>query len=187
MGDRSDSPLFVALCTQHALLQHSIQSQVFYGQAAWIEILDDQSVQWAGCWGDHIYFWLATQFGEVVDLNANVAYKKRAHQGQAHKPLYSPPNLWSKEIPKFYHYIPEGVAEVELTDPKDQERLKAAQLEITSKCQPPLITPDEEFPNEPMICPGRKVLDDSKRTFKHFDRALSVVGIPPSPFDPHLQ
>lgn len=184
-GDRVDYPLMVAAACVEALKNFGIESRVMYGQAAWIEILEDNSVVWAGCWGKNIHFWVATQDGEVVDLNTSVMHRKRAHDNPV-KPLYSPPMLWSEEVPRFYRYVPEGVAELELTDTRDQERWETVKREIQEKCTPTALDSSDEnsldFPNEPILCSGRRLLDDSNSTFKHFDRALSVRGIPESPF-----
>ncbi len=182
-GDRVDYPLMVAAATTEALKQFGIEARVMYGAAAWIEVMEDQSVQWAGCWGDFFYFWAATQYGEVVDLNASVAYKKQSHSKQDLKPMYSPPILWSAEVPSFFRFKPEGVAELELHDEKDIKRYELVLEEIREKCTPKAIEGKKpEFPNEAIICPGRKVLDDSSQTFRMFDRALSVYGMPPNPF-----
>jgi hypothetical protein len=186
-GDRVDFPLMVAAATVEALKNFGIESRVMYGQAAWVEVLEDQSVVWAGCWGENIHFWVATQDGEVIDLNTSVAFKKRAHDNPAIKPLYSPPILWAAEVPKFYRYLPEGVAELELTDERDIKRYEVVLAEIKEKCGPQFAkdeTPESEldFPNEPILCPDRKLLDDSTETFRHFDRALGVRGIPVAPF-----
>lgn len=181
-GDRIDFPLMVAAACVEALKNFEIESRVMYGQGAWIEVLEDQSVVWAGCWGQNIHFWVATQFGEVVDLNTSVAHKKQAHDNSK-KPLYSPPMLWSAEVPNFYRYVPEGVAELELTESRDMSRWENVKREIQEKCIPELVkSENEEFPNEPILCSGRRLLDDSHSTFRHFDRALSVRGIPRAPF-----
>jgi hypothetical protein len=181
-GDRVEFPLMVASACVEALKNFGIESRIMYGQAAWIEILENHSALWAGCWGKNIHFWVATQFGEVVDLNTSVAYKKRAHDNSM-KPLYSPPMLWSIEIPKFYRYVPEGVAELELTEARDIQRWENVKKEIQAKCLPSILgdESDLDFPNEPILCTGRKLLDDSMKTFSHFDRALAVQGIPISP------
>lgn len=176
-GDRSDYPLMVAAATVEALKLHGIESRIMYGEAAWVEILENHAIQWAGCWNGNIYFWVGTAFGETVDLNASVNWKKRSHDEPGKKPLHSPPLLWSVDVPKFYRFIPEGVAELELTDEKDVKRWEAALEEIREKCKPELLKDDEEFPNEPILAPGRKLLDDSKGTFKFFDRTLAVTGI----------
>jgi hypothetical protein len=186
-GDRVEFPLMVAAACVEALKNFGIESRVMYGQAAWLEVLEDQSVVWAGCWGENIHFWVATQYGEVVDLNTSVAFKKRAHDNLAIKPLYSPPILWSAEVPKFYRYLPEGVAELELTEERDVKRFETVKKEIIEKCRPEKIDADVDakdldFPNEPILCPDRKLLDDSTETFRHFDRALGVRGIPVAPF-----
>jgi hypothetical protein len=182
-GDRVDYPLLVSSACVEALKQLGVKAQVMYGQVAWIEILEDQTVVWAGCWGNNHHFWVATQFGEVVDLNTSVAHRKRAHSTPHLKPLYSPPMLWSREIPKFYRFAAEGVAELELHLEEDRRKYELVLREIREKCRPELIAGKEpQFPNEPILCPGRKLLDDSHQTFRHFDRALSVHGIPDSPF-----
>ena len=155
-----------------------------YGEAAWIEILSDQSVTWSGCWGKSIHIWVATQFGECVDLNTSVAYRRSPHSQPELKSIASPPMLWSKELPRFYQYKPQGVAELNLETQRDQQWLNVLKEELVEKCHPldgeePADTP--EFPDEPIICPNRKVLDDGKQSFRHFDRTLSIVGIPPGP------
>lgn len=178
-GDRSEVPLLVASAVVCALRNHKISAQIFYGPAAWIEILENQRPIWAGCWGESFHFWAATEFGEVVDLNTSVAYKRRGHAEPQLKAVYSPPILWSKDVPSFYRYRPEGIAELELTDPKDRNQFELVQTEIQEKCRPELLKGDqEEFPNEPILGPNRQLLDDSLGTFKHFDRALRVQGVP---------
>lgn len=180
--DRSDFPLMVAAAAVEALKCHGIEGRVMYGEAAWIEVLENHGVQWSGCWNGSIYFWAATEFGEVVDLNASVAYKKRAHAEPDQRPVGSPPILWSAEVPGFYRYIAEGVAELELHDEKDRARFEVITAEIREKCRPELLQGDaEEFPNEPILCPGRKLLDDSKNSFRFYDRTLAVTGIPDAP------
>ena len=239
-GDRVDFPLLVAVACVEALKNFKIEARVMYGKVAWVEIMDDQSLIWAGCWGENFHFWVATQFGEVVDLNTSVAFRKRSHSNPNLKALYSPPILWSAEVPGFYRYVPEGVAELgleDLVEEKDRARYTAVLAEVKSKCgfghlpnffpaklsqaahSPVLSTQAEAlpathylggskdpltdlgavasaaelaneefdevdlgFPNEPILCPGRKLLDDSKNTFRHFDRAVSVYGIPGAPF-----
>jgi hypothetical protein len=185
-GSRVDYPLLVAMACVDALKSFGIRSQVMYGQAAWLEVLEDHSVIWAGCWGEHFSFWVATEFGELVDLNVSVACQKQAHSDPKIKALYSPPMLWSKEIPAFYRYLPEGVAELELTDPNDQKKYELVLSEVREKCVPAQLgLQDEEsldFPNEPMVCPGRRILDDSRNSFQHFERTLGVRGIPRAPF-----
>jgi hypothetical protein len=182
-GDRVDFPLLVAWATVEGLKRHGIESRVMYGPAAWVEVLEDQSVVWAGCWDGNVHFWTATHLGEVVDLNTSVAYKKRPPLGApSSRAMHSPPMLWSAEVPAFYRYQADGVAELELTDEKDRKRLDLVLAEVREKCDPAKLQgDDEQFPNEPILCPGRKLLDDSKGTFKHFDRAVGVRGIPKAP------
>ncbi len=186
-GDRAEFPLLVACVTVEALKVYGIQSNVFFGQAAWIEVMEDMSVLWAGCWGENTHFWVATQFGEVVDLTVSVSHRKKAHQDPHHKPKYSPPLIWSKEVPKFYRYIPEGLAEIELDSERDQRWLATCVKEIIEKA-PPLAELEKQspleldFPDEPVLAPDRRILDDGAQSFQHFDRALMIQGIPPSPF-----
>src|SRR5215213_3971468 len=97
-GDRADFPLLVSAACVEALKNFGIEARVMYGQAAWIEVMEDQSVVWAGCWGKNIHFWVATQFGEVVDLNTSVAYRTQAHSSPELKGQFSPPIVWSAEI-----------------------------------------------------------------------------------------
>ena len=184
MGDRSDYPLMVAAATVEALKTFDIAARVFYGQAAWVEVLEDHTVLWAGCWGKNLHFWVGSAYGETIDLNTSVAYRKRAHDNPGAKSMYSPPILWSREVPRFYRYVPEGVAELELHDAEDQRKYDRVLAEIREKCGPKHLVAgtQPDFPNEAILCPGRRLLDDSKDTFKHFDRALSVQGVPPSPF-----
>lgn len=184
-GDRADFPLLVASATVEALKAFDIEARVMYGQAAWIEVMEDHSVLWAGCWGKNLHFWVGTAFGETVDLNTSIAFKKRAHTNPSLKAVHSPPMLWSREVPAFYRYQPEGVAELELTDAQDIKRFEQVCREIKDKCGPRHVAAGEtdlDFVNEPILCPGRKLLDDTQSTFKHFDRALSVRGVPQAPF-----
>jgi hypothetical protein len=186
-GDRSEFPLMVAAVTAESLKACGINANVFYGHAAWIEIMENQSAMWAGCWGEHTHFWVATQFGEVVDLNTSVSHRKKAHGNPDHQPKYSPPILWSKEVPAFYRYQPEGVAEVELDSDRDRRWFTSCLTEVKEKLgnlHELLATPEDEldFPDEAILCPGRRILDDAAQSFRHFDRALLVQGIPPKPF-----
>ncbi len=181
-GDRAEYPLLVAAACVEALKLFDIEARVMYGQAAWVEVLEDHSLIWAGCWGENVHFWVATKYGEVVDLNTSVAHRTRAHSAPHTKALYSPPILWSIEVPLFYRYQAEGVAELELTEDRDRERFETVLREIREKCGPAAVAREEqEFPNEPILGPQRKLLDDSLGTFRQFDRAVSVRGVPLSP------
>ncbi len=186
-GDRSEYPLLVSAVTTEALRHCGIQANVFYGQAAWVEVMENLSLLWAGCWGDHTHFWVVTPFGEVVDLNTSVSFRKKAHGNPDHQPKYSPPLLWSREVPAFYRYIPGGIAEVELDSDRDKRWFDSCMREVIEKLGDGtalLGTPEEEldFPDEPILCPGRRLLDDGAGTFRHYDRALAVQGIPQRPF-----
>jgi len=186
-GDRSEFPLLVATVTTEALRRCGIEANVFYGQAAWVEVMENQSLMWVGAWGDHTHFWVVTPFGEIVDLNVSVSYRKKAHSNPDHQPKYSPPLLWSKEVPSFYRYIPGGIAEVELDSERDQRWFELCLKEVTEKLGnlPELLaTPEAEldFPDEAILCPGRRILDDGAQSFRHYDRALAIQGIPKRPF-----
>lgn len=184
-GDRVEFPLLVAAACVEALKQFGIESRVMYGQVGWIEVLEDLTPIWAGCWGENFHFWVATQYGEVVDLNSSVAHRKLSHANPNFRSLYSPPMLWSVEVPSFYRYVPEGIAELDLTDERDKKRFQTVLQEISEKCRPEFVVAgdvaDLEFPNEPILCPGRKLLDDSKENFRHYDRVLGVYGVPEAP------
>jgi hypothetical protein len=176
-GDRSDCPLLVAIATVEALKQHAIRSQIMFGPCAWVEVLQDQSVVWAGCWDGNYSFWVVTEFQETVDLNVSVAFRKKSHSPLHVAPLYSPPMLWSNEVPIFYKYIPEGVAEIELNDEFEKKRYEAVHSEVIEKCGPHVLNQEQNFPNEPMIMNGHQLLDDSSKTFKLFERVIAVRGI----------
>jgi hypothetical protein len=178
-GDRSEFPLLVACVTCEVLKSLGIDAHVFYGQAAWVEVMENQSLMWVGAWGEHTHFWVGTQFGEVVDLNTSVSFRKRSHQNPDHQPKYSPPLLWSKEVPRFYRYVPEGIAEVELDQERDQRWFKLCLSEVLEKIKGESGDPD--FPDEAILCPNRQVLDDGAQSFRHYDRAILVQGIPEAP------
>lgn len=185
-GDRSEYPLLVAAVTAEAIRKLGIRANVFYGQAAWIEVMEDNQLMWAGCWGEHVHFWVATEFGEVVDLNTAVSHRKRAHHDPNHRPKFSPPLLWSREVPRFYQYRPEGLAEIDLDTERDRKWFEQGMTEISAKL--PTLTelrmiPEGEidFPEEAILCPGRRILDDAAQSFRHFDRAILVHGIPDGP------
>jgi hypothetical protein len=185
-GDRSEYPLLVATVTAETLQKLGIGANIFYGQAAWVEVMEDQHLMWAGCWGDHLHFWVSTEFGEVIDLNTAVSFRKRDHKNPDHRPKFSPPLLWSREVPRFYRYQPEGLAEIELDSERDQKWLKQCMTEISAKLPTltELMTLDEseiDFPEEAILCPGRRILDDAAQSFRHFDRAIMVQGIPDGP------
>lgn len=184
-GDRQDVPLMVAAATVEALKNHGIPARVMYGPAAWIEVMEDHSVVWAGCWGRSFHFWAATAFGEVVDLTVSTAHRRRSHDRPEDRPVLSAPMLWSAELPAFYRYLPEGVAELELHEQRDIEQYARVLAEIAEKCRPELLPPGEpgpeHFANEAIVCPGRRILDDGAASFRRFDRALSVKGIPQPP------
>jgi hypothetical protein len=185
-GDRSEFPLLVSCVTAEVLGYCGIQANIFYGASAWVEVMENQSLMWVGAWGDHTHFWVVTQFGEVVDLNTSVSYRKRSHSNPDHQPKYSPPLLWSKEVPGFYKYQPEGLAEVELDGERDKRWFDLCVKEVLEKItdvKALLETPldDLDFPDEAILCPGRKILDDAAQSFRHYDRAILVQGMPEPP------
>ncbi|MGE0614767.1 MAG: hypothetical protein AB7P04_03930 [Bacteriovoracia bacterium] len=181
-GDRADFPLLVALAAARRLAKYDIRADVMYGRAAWVEVLENSTPVWTGAWKDHSHFWVATQFGETVDLTAAVSYKKRGGNPDIH-PQYSPPLLWSKDYPRFYRYFPEGIAELET--PSDPKFARWVELVLSEMDRHPLTdvnaTENLDFPDEPLLCNGRRLLDDGAETFKNFDRVLGVRGIPESP------
>ncbi len=165
------------LCSaiQSTLQKQKTQSRIMYGKAAWLEVMEDHSLCWAGHFNKTPHFWIQTEFAETVDLHLGAAYLQ--HSEHAIHPLYSPPNLWSKEIPKFCRYVPEGVAEFEVPTGKMGDWLVAIESEIVRG----LSLKHFEFPNEPFLCPDRKLLDDSESRFAHYYRALSVRDWPKAP------
>ncbi|MBU6154825.1 MAG: hypothetical protein KGP28_11030 [Bdellovibrionales bacterium] len=186
-GDRSEFPLLVATVTTEALRHCGIGANAFYGEAAWIEVMENQSVMWVGCWGENSHFWTVTTFGEIVDLNTSVSHRKRSHQNPDHQPKFSPPLLWSKDVPSFYRYKPGGIAEVDLDSERDRGWFELCLKEVVEKIgnlESLMKIPerDLDFPDEAILCPGRRILDDGAQSFRHFDRALSVHGIPKRPF-----
>jgi hypothetical protein len=182
-GGRVEVPLMVASAAQVALKGHGISSRVMFGSVAWVEVLQDHTLRWAGCWGDHFSFWVATEYGEVVDLNSFVQFRKPASLHQKSVAIASPPLLWCARVPKFYRYVPQGVAELELTDQADQIQYQRVLEEVREKCGPEKLGQgDLEFPNEPILCPDQRLLDDSKGSWKEYDRVLAVRGIPEQPF-----
>ncbi len=189
-GDRFDAPLLVCLGVVRALSRQGIKSQVMYGPAAWVEVLLDHSVIWSGCWGQSHGFWVATEYGETVDLNTSVSHRKKGTVGPnaGAQTLNSPPMLWSKEIPAFFKYEPVGVAAVvredltEAEDLKKYDRLMKAVDEAALPVDEDVEPHADEFANESIVCSQRRILDDSKNSFKQFDRALAVRGIPTAPF-----
>ena len=184
-GDRSDYPLLVALGVYEGLKILGVQSRILYGSACWLEVADDHSLIWAGAWDGLLHFWLETEFGEKVDLNLSVAHRKPFSNEFKQKPLYSPPMLWSNEIPGFCKYQPIGVAEFdEPESERDRKWLNTLREELGKNLTEGTLTAsDPDFANEPILCSGRSLLDDSFETFKNYDRALGVLGIPESPFD----
>ena len=185
IGGRGDTPLLVATACAEALKSLNIGAQVWYGKAAWVEVLDDQSAVWAGAWGaEEFHFWTVTEFHETVDLYVSQSSKKKGvHPLGELKPLYSPPILWSSEIPKFYRYHSEGIAEIDRDAAEAGAYLEKILERIRKHCRPELL--DEaapQFPNESIICPDRKLMDDIQGSFRFYERAILVHGIPAAPF-----
>jgi len=182
-GDRNDYPTLLCLGIVYALKKFNISSSIWYGEAAWIECLKDHSILWTGAWGENFHFWVQTQFSEIVDLNTSVSYRKKFSSDPEKKPILSPPLLWSSEIPLFYRYKPIGFAEIEPEIERDQKWLQFLYEEIDEKIKKEDESKiDFEFPNEAIICPGKKLLDDSKKSFQSFDEHLQKTGLPQAPF-----
>jgi len=180
-GDRSEVPLLVALATSYALNRFSIKAKIIYGKTAYLERLENDSLQWAGCWGESFSFWVVSQYGELIDLNASVSFKKRDPLNSI-KSIQSPPLLWCAKVPTLYRYQAEGDAIVDELGQKDFDLWTKIKLELDEKCTPTKLTESEEFPNEPIFGPNQKCLDDSKNSFKDYDRVVAVFGIPEVPF-----
>ena len=187
-GDRNGYPLLVAQACVEGLKRFGIESRVMFGQAAWLEVLEDHTVLWTGCWSGACHFWVANRSGEVIDCNASVSHRKPVQLSREgtplSRPLYSPPMLWSAEVPRFYRYLPEGVAEAAAEGDREKRWTEAVLKAVREGCGPERApeVPEPVFPDEPILCPGRKLLDDSKGTFRLYDRAISVAGIPEAPF-----
>lgn len=186
-GNRNDYPLLVAAAVSKALQNLRIKSQILYGDAAWVEVLSNQQPIWAGCWGENKHIWVATEFGEIVDLNTSVSYRNRA-KGADSDTEFSPPIIWSKELPKFARYKWEGLAEIHLDTDRDRDWLDRLLSQVDRQCvwTDTLATTSFEqceFINEAILCPGKKLLDDTKQTFRHYDRSLQILGIPTPPFE----
>ena len=174
-GDRSDYPLLVSFACARALGFFGIESHVLYGHAAWVEVLENHSVAW-----------VQNEYGETIDLTAGIAFKRKTRKTPLSKAVLSPPNLWSHEIPQFYRFHPEGSAELGLSGERDKRWWDRMCKEIEKNCDGRTLEMLEksppDFANEPMICPGRKLLDDSEGSFRHFDKIVSATGLPRPPF-----
>ena len=179
-GDRSRHPVMVIEAVRYALKKYSIKSSICFGQASWIEVLEDMSLEWVGAWDKKKHIWLITSFNEIVDLNISVSYRIKKENGL--KSLYGPPMIWSKKLPKFFRLKFEGFAEFNIETKEEKKYLKIIYKNIDSKCSFDLLPEEPEFSNEPILCPNRKVLDNSEMHFSHFKRAIDTLSIPKPPF-----
>lgn len=198
-------PLLVAESVVRSLKNFGISAHTLYGRAAWIEIDAKMKPIWAGTWesDDHPHFWAATKAGEVIDLNASIAYQIRSASNPNEKTVYSSPMIWCASIPRFYRYHAKGVADLgqpknesdrkliddlfNEIDLKCQEVIKTGRVPMQSSADGSKMTSDAlmdklQFPNEPFLVPDKRILDSSDQKFMHFDRAISISGIPKSPF-----
>lgn len=175
---RERYPLFVCALGKEILAQQKIQSRIMYGHAAWVEIsAATREPVWAGFWGENFSFWLETEYKETIDLNTPVAHRRGYEALGAFSSLHSPPILWSRRIPSFYKYIPQGLAETDLTQERDLKWFETARNEARDK-----LAGEYDFPNVPIIGPEGKLLDDSQESFKQYDEILTEKGIPQAPF-----
>ena len=76
---------------------------------------------------------------------------------------------------------------MELDQERDRRWFEACLTEVIEKIGNVRLvveTPDDEldFPEEAILCPGRRILDDASQSFRHYDRAILVQGIPEKPF-----
>ncbi len=172
VGGRQQYPVILNFALQYCLKKFGVDSRIMYGKAAWLEVLENGSLIWAGHFGDKPHFWLQTEYAETVDLHLGVAYLQDS--GVHLKSRYSPPNLWTRELPNFCKYAPQGVAEFDPPEGKFSEWITA----IFSQIDRSIETKDADFPNEAFLCPNRKVLDNSESRFRYYDRALSVQTWP---------
>lgn len=181
-GGRADYPLLLSLAAQEGLHQLGVHSHVLYGRAAWVEILEEKERPvWALCEADHPHFWLETAHGETVDLSLSAAHLSHSKRDIGVRTVASPPILWTPEVPSFVRYEVEGAAEMEAESDRERKLIESVLREMREKCVRENLEP-LEWPNEPVIFSGRRLLDDALGTFARFDRALGVHGVPPAPF-----
>ncbi len=180
LGFRARYPLITATVCLEALKLTGAKGSVRYGRACWVEVLEGGLTRWGGAWQEgEFHFWVETNGGEIVDVAA--AATARIPQVGGRAPVqYGPPILWSKEIPQFYRYETLGDAE---TNPDDVEGKKIlenlfSRLQRSDLARNPL---PEQFLNEPILISGKRLLDDEKQSFLHYDRALRIrhPGKPP--------
>ncbi len=183
VGDRFRCPLLVSFAVVECLDYLGIKADAYYGRAAWVEVLKDHRLAWVGAWDeDQPHFWVQTQSGEIIDLNLSASSRDRSNGA-----LYSPPMIWSSRLPKFVRYSPLGVAEFAAPAP-DREEEKPAFLaleEIRRLIREMPIAENLEdgagFADEPILVSDQRVLDDSRGTFRAFDRAVSAGNLEPPP------
>ena len=84
--------------------------------------------------------------------------------------------LWTKQIPNLYRYSPIGIADPEPSEPKAQTWLQKIHETILRKCTED--STQETFPNEPIICSDKTLLDDSKGSFQKLDNVITNHGLP---------
>lgn len=181
LDQRAAQPIVVSQTLHEILKRYHFESLIHYGHAAWIEIREDEQPIWTGAWGENLWFWLETAHGETVDLAA--AHSFKLPDGSGHHSLRSVPLLWAKEIPSFYRYHSHGWAETDLEEPATKNLWQPILRAIEDLELPTLGTEAQpsDFPNEPIVCSGRRILDNSAADFRHFDRALSIFGMPEAP------
>lgn len=170
-GGRAHYPLLVCALVKHGLSEFKIDSRIFFGQAAWVEIDAMDKPRWAGFWTGVPYFWLQTQFSELVDLNLSANFRLRSEEPAK----LSPPMLWSREIPNFCKYEASGIAEPEFGEGQERRWYEVGCQELSIR------EPSDSMPAEALLCTGRRVLDDGSQSFLHFDRSLRIFGLPSMP------
>lgn len=179
-GDRADQPLLLAVGTQAALRVLGVHSEVIFGEAYWVEVLENKEPVWAGSFGGEKHFWVFTQENELIDLSLSVAYRRKVRAPQEQKATLSPPMIWCSRTPRFCRYEAQGIAEI---DPASEKDLRLAR-QLTTQVEAEMIRlrnsefKDVSFPNSPILCPNLQVLDDSLMSFQQYDRVLGVRGIP---------
>ncbi len=175
--DRADAPLFVAACVREWLSAHGVSSRIFFGRAAWILLMPDEMPVWAGLWEKAPYFWVETEFKETVDINACITHRRMLATSLEFQNAVPPPMLWSREVPKFFRFAPDGLAELPMDSEKERDLWERALAEMRD-----LKEKKPRLPNIPIVGPNRKVLDSEQGLFRRYDRALQIRGIPAAPF-----
>lgn len=165
-GDRTSYPLFVYTALKALLTTHGHGGRIFYGKAAFLAV-ENERQSWFVFGEKRPYFWIETENKETVDLNVFRLIKKMGFLG--------PPLIWSKDIPIFYKYVPEGLAEVDEKEVSESSVFQSI-LKGASQAQS-----SEEVVNEPIIFPDRKMLDSEQEEFATYEKLLNLSTVEKPP------